>query len=653
MKLFFTRSILLFSILILSMLCSPLYSQESSTGAEKQTSAESSQQSPIELNKLAYEKIKAGEYNLAFQLADTARDWSIRLNNQGELARALSNMGASLRYVGDFESALRYLRQSLTVTQQNGDAWGEERALTNIGNLYIELGNNDESKHKKNNKQTYQEAKDYYLEAQDYYQKALDVNAPENTQTTRTQLIINLALAHALLKEHDKAQLLFDEVNNYVSHIEDEFTLIFFYRIQGKAAMQRKDYESALEHYRQAHSIAQQTKYSGQLMASQLDLAQVYFDEGKFALAEEFALLAVNNARQQGYRQKELNAHKLLVTYYKYAQDYAKALFHLESATILTEILHNKKAAQFAEIVRIDRQVNENEKALQRMNEAQKYARLKYEKSRSQLILTMIVVILVALLVTIMFVWRARVKELKQELTFTDKSEQLNTFKKQIQDKTAREFQRPLQQITHYINDMLKDPLALPNNAKQSAYKVQLNAQKLNRLVLDILTLSQIRIGSLKLHLEPTQIQPLVDEVFHDLKNNLSSEKVELKHELTSNTSMVHADPERISQVLYRLVSNAIKFTHYGHICIRASELEDYLRISIVDTGEGIDARLLEQINDYLNHPGNLFEIKVAGIGIGLQLSKNIVELHGGYIEVESRLEMGTQVTIAIPLAKN
>jgi signal transduction histidine kinase len=120
-----------------------------------------------------------------------------------------------------------------------------------------------------------------------------------------------------------------------------------------------------------------------------------------------------------------------------------------------------------------------------------------------------------------------------------------------------------------------------------------------------------------------------------------------------ANLPLIHADPDRLRQVLSNLLDNALKFTTQGEISISCEEDDQsgFVRIAVTDTGCGIDAAALPKIFERLFQSPNAIESSRKGLGLGLHISKHLVEMHGGRIWAESNPGEGTKVSFTMPVA--
>ena len=172
-------------------------------------------------------------------------------------------------------------------------------------------------------------------------------------------------------------------------------------------------------------------------------------------------------------------------------------------------------------------------------------------------------------------------------------------------------------------------------------------------LVNDIVDLSKIEVWKLSLTLELMPIHPLIESAAALSRSLAVKRGITLSVSLSPDLPLVLADPVRMKQVFYNLLSNAIKFTPKGgSVWLTASAGESSVCISVGDTGIGIRAenlpRLFQEFVQFDTVPGE----KPEGAGLGLALSKRLVEMHGGSITVRSEVGRGSTFTVTIPLKK-
>ncbi|MBI2341620.1 MAG: hybrid sensor histidine kinase/response regulator [Deltaproteobacteria bacterium] len=176
-------------------------------------------------------------------------------------------------------------------------------------------------------------------------------------------------------------------------------------------------------------------------------------------------------------------------------------------------------------------------------------------------------------------------------------------------------------------------------------------AQRLEKLVGDLLAVAKIEMGRMTLSLSDVDISELAGKIAEEFRPIISKNKLALKESIPENKILVKADAERISQVIANLLHNALNFTNGGFIEIKVYEKDKFAVVSVTDTGIGIAqsdlAKVFGKFQQFSTHKDRCEK----GSGLGLYICKNIVELHGGQISVESIPFKGSAFKFTVPKA--
>ncbi|WP_370572870.1 sensor histidine kinase, partial [Methanomethylovorans sp.] len=172
-------------------------------------------------------------------------------------------------------------------------------------------------------------------------------------------------------------------------------------------------------------------------------------------------------------------------------------------------------------------------------------------------------------------------------------------------------------------------------------------------LINDILDLSKVDSGKMQISYEKFTI----NEVFTDIRNNLAnfaiSKSITLNFEVEADLTDIYADKLKLKQILYNLVSNAIKFTsEQGSVYISASARSNRLHVEVRDTGIGINTEDQKKLFSAFTQLDSTYSRKYQGSGLGLVLVKKFVEIHGGRVWVESESGKGSNFIFEIPLCE-
>jgi signal transduction histidine kinase len=215
----------------------------------------------------------------------------------------------------------------------------------------------------------------------------------------------------------------------------------------------------------------------------------------------------------------------------------------------------------------------------------------------------------------------------------------------------SHELRTPLNAVLGYTELILDDVYGeMPEKARVVLDRVQRNGRHLLGLINDVLDLSKIEAGQLTLALAEYSMQDVVTSV-HSAVESLAKEKeIGLKVELAPNLPRAHGDERKLTQVLLNLVGNAIKFTDEGEVAIKAAAANGSITVSVHDSGPGITEADQGKIFQEFQQADSSITREKGGTGLGLTISKRIVELHGGRIWVESRPDKGSTFSFTLPV---
>ncbi len=230
--------------------------------------------------------------------------------------------------------------------------------------------------------------------------------------------------------------------------------------------------------------------------------------------------------------------------------------------------------------------------------------------------------------------------------------QELDRLKSAFLANMSHELRTPLNSILGFadvIIEGLDGPLT--ENMTNDLGLIQKNGQHLLHLINDVLDMAKIESGKLNLIIEKIKIHDIIEEVT-SITSTLASEKnISLFIEPDSNMVVeINADRNRLRQVLINVINNAIKFTENGKIAIHVSHIEEHVLVKIKDTGIGISPEHLENIFIEFTQVDSSTTRKVGGTGLGLPISRRLVEMHGGRLWAESTGVEGEGSTFFIEL---
>lgn len=242
----------------------------------------------------------------------------------------------------------------------------------------------------------------------------------------------------------------------------------------------------------------------------------------------------------------------------------------------------------------------------------------------------------------------ARTREIEEK---NRQLEIASKHKTQFLANMSHELRTPLNAILGYT-ELILDQIygEMPDRMRSVLERVQINGRHLLGLINDVLDLAKIEAGQLTLSIVDYSLPEVVHGVFTAVEPLAREKRLALKVDVPAQLPRGRGDERRINQVLLNLVGNAIKFTDAGEVAIRACAANGSFTVAVQDTGPGIAEIDQGKIFDEFQQVDNSSTRKKTGSGLGLSISKHIVEMHGGRIWVESKLGAGAVFSFTIPV---
>ncbi|MCA9887167.1 MAG: GAF domain-containing protein, partial [Anaerolineae bacterium] len=229
-------------------------------------------------------------------------------------------------------------------------------------------------------------------------------------------------------------------------------------------------------------------------------------------------------------------------------------------------------------------------------------------------------------------------------------------IKSEFIENVSHEFRTPLTPIKGYTDLLLQGATGQLNTAQQSMINViKENVERLTALVDDVLNIAQLdRSGMLAL-VQEADVRQIITEVAGDLSSRPANaaKKINLSIDIADDVPLIHADNQRLAQVVTNLLDNAFKFTRAGgDIDIKTvKEGADHILISVSDTGVGVPEEFYDRIwQRFERYEQHALEMEVSGTGLGLPLVKELVTMHGGEIWFNSEIDKGTTFFVRLPI---
>lgn len=244
-----------------------------------------------------------------------------------------------------------------------------------------------------------------------------------------------------------------------------------------------------------------------------------------------------------------------------------------------------------------------------------------------------------------------RERLLESERASRQELERVGRIKDEFLATLSHELRTPLSAIFGWVQILrLKDPDA--ETISEGINVIDRNVRLQTQLIDDLLDMSRIISGKLRLDVQAVNMADVIDSAIESVMPAMKAKEIRLKKIVDPSAVSVSGDPGRLQQVLWNILTNAIKFTpKNGRIDVLAERVDSHLEIRVRDTGEGMTAEFLPYIFERFKQADPSITRKHGGLGLGLSIVRNLVELHGGVIRAESPgLGQGATFTVSLPL---
>ncbi|MEP5338277.1 MAG: ATP-binding protein [Algibacter sp.] len=587
-----------------------------------------------------------GNYNMALGYIEEYIEYSEELGYKKEVANGLYQKAIIFQDKGSSEESLKIYYEIVKIYQDVKDVFGEATTLNAIG-------------------ETLKESKKIN-EALSYYDKALKIFEQLEDKTEIANCHYNIGDTYLLLENYNEALDFFNKALRLDAELGSKWGMAYDYESLGKVSSLQGNYKNALGYHEKALGLREQLNQKRELSMSYFEIGKNNFKLKNYKLAENFLNKSLTISEKIGNKEMSKDNYKLFSQLYSVTKDYKKALDFSTKLLEVKDSLYNKTKSQQIEELQAKFDSEKKESAIVTL---EKDAEIKNLKLKRQTTLRNIVIGVMLISVLMFFIFFKRFKyrqQLKQEelekkqlIASADAEKKQNEELKKI-DKlkdeflanTSHELRTPLNGIIG-LSESLKDGVAgeLSLKAIENLDMITNSGKRLSYLVNDILDFSKLKNKDLILSQHPIDIYPIINLVIKMSGVFTKGKSLSIINSIPKNVSLIDADENRLQQIFYNLIGNAIKFSENGKIEIRADQKDKMLSISISDTGIGIPKDKLETIFKSFEQADGSTEREYGGTGLGLSVTKQLVELHGGTIKVISELGKGSTFSFTIPIS--
>lgn len=565
--------------------------------------------------------------------------WTNGLYN--ERIRGLNYIGVGHRNMGNYEEASTYYMAALRASDELSNERQKGYTLINLGNLYI-----------------YQ--KDFE-QANIYTKNALKIAEELGNQDMIAYCYLNFGRCFRSLQQYDSAQISFQESLNIRNAINDTVSAISLKVEIAEVLRLTGDLEQSLTYYQSSLDDINNIRNYGALSYAHNNMAKIYLEMDSIPQSLVYANSALHVAESLKDKYDRQKALESLSSIYEAKNDYPKALEYMKRFTAAKDSIFNEESTR-----NVERKIFTYESD----NIKKEKKRLEESNEQIKLMIALAITAIILLLVIIVVIFNAYHTRKRLNYEITQQKDQIEQDKNLIEKQSQKleELDRAKSRFFTNISHDLRSPLSLiignlenvlenEDNYLSPVSKENLdtgfkNSKRLLYLADEINELTKLEEGKLVLEKEVVDI-----EVYMQLLVKMFSSAAEYKEiDLQFNSeikeeTLLEVDPRHFEKIIYNLISNAIEHTpNNGKVSVALHRESNNLVLEISDTGEGISPQSLPYIFDrYYQSPTNQFRMR-EGLGIGLALVKELVDLHKGEINVKSKLSEGTTFSVSLPI---
>ncbi len=217
----------------------------------------------------------------------------------------------------------------------------------------------------------------------------------------------------------------------------------------------------------------------------------------------------------------------------------------------------------------------------------------------------------------------------------------------------THEIKTPLTAILGFVETLQEGAIEDRETAKKFLSTIARHAERLNRLVDDLLTISNTELGEIHFSFESVALSGIAQSVLHMIQQKAEEKKIEITSAIPEDLPLIRADRDRLSQVLINVLDNAVKFTpEGGRVTLAASPAAGQeVVVRITDTGIGVPRDEISRLGERFYRVDKTRSRELGGTGLGLSIVKHLMAAHKGRMEIESQLGRGTSVSLYFPAA--
>jgi signal transduction histidine kinase len=583
---------------------------------------------------------RKGNYDSTLQYYSKAKNIFDQLHSTYGLAKTERRIGIVYKRIGDYPRALDAFYRAEKLFEQTGIEQKVAEILGNIGDLHIKLKN--------------------YKRALKTFNQSLDYAKKQNNKKLYAFRIHNIGHTYYKLNEFQKADSCFNEAYNLYEKLGFTLGKAEVNLDMGKLFHNRKMYERSNNSLSKALPTFNNKMYERGLAEVHFYMAKNYYELKEYSNALNNIKKGLNYNDQVRDAELEKELYKILAECQSNTGNFYEAYHALKNFHSLHDSLTNIKSKERIAKIQSKYQTEKKEREIENLIKEKKIENQKFQ--RNFLLVTFILVLIIAFLIYIGY--RNKKKHLKklqktnEEMKEAkEKAEQADKLKSTFLANISHEIRTPMNAIVGF-SDLIEDADLSKAQREDLISQIKQNSNVLLNLIDDLIDFSKIESGEIELRYESIFLNELMDEIHKTFYAKLTEQNrtkdIEFDVEKPQpDVFQILTDRNRLKQILYNLIDNAFKFTEKGYIRFGyyfEEENPGFIHFFVKDTGVGIPKDKQKDIFRRFSKYKQSKTKHYAGTGLGLTITKALINKMGGSIRLISEKNQGTEFYFYFPL---